>query len=225
MSTDPILQNESSQEESSSTSTTIKVSKESPVKNKKDEKISIRNLLFFILVIFIVVFSLRVFVAKPFIVSGTSMYPTFNTWDYLIVDQLTYRFSSPQRGDVIVFRYPRDPSKFFIKRIIGLPYETLKLAGTKVTIFNATHKNGFTLNEPYVAPKNQKNNSMTVTLTKGQYFVMGDNRRVSYDSRYWGPVPYKNIIGRVYVRLFPFTEIGLHPGAATYTINNSATSK
>lgn len=221
MSTDLILPNDSSTEENEISQPTTE-KKEEEHKEGKKEKISFRSLFLFALIIVLIVLPIRLFIAKPFIVSGTSMLPTFNTWNYLIIDQLTYRFSSPKRGDVIVFRPPRNPSQFYIKRIIALPNETLKLSGTKVTIFNTQHKNGFTLNEPYVLPQNQKDTTMTITLPNNEYFVMGDNRKVSYDSRYWGPLTRNKIIGRVYVRLFPFNEVAALPGAATYSPRNTS---
>ena len=106
------------------------------------EKTSLKSLAFFTLIVIAIVLPIRIYVAKPFIVSGTSMLNSFQTWNYLIVDQLTYRLAQPQRGDVIVFRYPRDPSRFFIKRIIGLPDETVILKGTKVTIINKKYPKG-----------------------------------------------------------------------------------
>jgi len=219
MSTDLILPNDSSTEENKIEQPTTE-KKENGEKEGKKEKISFRSLFLFALIIVLIVLPIRLFIAKPFIVSGTSMLPTFNTWNYLIIDQLTYRFSPPKRGDIIVFRPPRNPSQFYIKRIIGLPNETLKLSGTKITIFNTQHENGFTLNEPYVSPQNQKDTTMTITLSNNEYFVMGDNRKVSYDSRYWGPLTRNKIIGRVYVRLFPFNEVAELPGASTYSSNN-----
>jgi len=193
-------------------------SKEKELPEKKSS--SIRSFIFFALLVLVIVLPIRLYVAKPFIVSGTSMYPTFNSWHYLIIDQLTYKFHPPQRGDVIVFRFPQNPSRFFIKRIIGLPNETVKIKGSDVTIINATHKKGFVLNEPYVLPENRKNDNMTIKLTGDEYFVMGDNRKASADSRYWGPLEYYRIVGRVYLRLFPFSDFGILPGKATYNINN-----
>ncbi len=87
-------------------------------------------------------FPIRLFVAQPFIVSGASMDPTFETGEYLIVDQLSYHFDDPVRGQVVIFKYPKDESKYFIKRVIGLPGETVQIEGTDVTIFNESNPDG-----------------------------------------------------------------------------------
>ncbi len=159
----------------------------------------------------------RLFVATPFIVSGASMENTFQNFDYLIIDRITYDFSAPQRGDIVVFGLPQETSRDLIKRVIGLPGETVKLSGNSVTIINKDHPDGFTLNEPYLTPENLGGASdMQVTLSADQYFVLGDNRRVSADSRLWGTLPRKDIVGRVLLRLYPFTTMALLPGEARY---------
>jgi len=162
---------------------------------------------------------IRFFVATPYIVSGASMEHTYENHDYLIVDRLTYDFSQPQRGDVVVFGLPQEPSRDLIKRVIGLPGETIELSGSAptVTIVNAAHPQGLVLDEPYLSPENLGGSTdMKVTLGADQYFVLGDNRKVSADSRLWGILPRKDIVGRVLLRLFPFTTIGLLPGKANY---------
>lgn len=167
---------------------------------------------------------IRFFVAAPYIVSGSSMEPTFYDLNYLIVDRLTYDFQPPQRGDVIVFDLPQDTSRALIKRVIGLPGETVQLSGSSVTIINAANPNGFTLSEPYLDPNDLGGaTDMRVTLGPDQYFVLGDNRKVSADSRLWGALPREDIVGRVFVRLFPLTKIGVLPGEARYLLT-SATS-
>lgn len=189
---------------------------DAPRSSSSNESFFSMHSVLFVLAVLIVVLPIRFFVAKPFIVSGASMDPTFETWHYLIIDQLTYRFHEPQRGDVITFRFPQDPSRFFIKRIIGLPGETVELKDYTVTIKNTEHPDGFTLDEPYIASKNAKRDTMVVTLGSNEYFVMGDNRLESADSRYWGPLEKNRIIGRVILRLFPFNDIGIFPGSTTY---------
>ncbi len=174
------------------------------------------SLLSFILIVIAIVVPIRLFIAKPFIVSGTSMSPTFESWHYLIIDQLTYRFSEPQRGDVIVMRYPLDTSRYFIKRIIGLPGDTVIIEGTVVTIQNAQHPEGMTLSEPYVAEINKSENHIVTQLATDEFFVLGDNRGASADSRYWGILPRKDIVGQAYIRLFPFTQIDYLPGGHTF---------
>lgn len=162
---------------------------------------------------------LRFFVATPYIVSGASMEHTYENFDYLIIDRITYDLRTPQRGEVIVFGLPQEPSRDLIKRVIGLPGETVKISGTAptVTIINTEHPDGMTLDEPYLSPDNLGGSSdMTVTLGKDQYFVLGDNRRVSADSRLWGVLPREDIVGRVLLRLYPFSSFGILPGEATY---------
>ena len=163
--------------------------------------------------------AIRLFVAAPYVVSGSSMEPNFEDWDYLIVDRLTYDIAKPERGDIIVFNLPEDTSRSLIKRVIGLPGDTVVLSGTAptVTIKNAQHPSGFTLNEPYLSPNDLGGASgMSVTLGPDQYFVLGDNRKVSADSRLWGILPRKDIVGRVLLRLYPLNEIGILPSEARY---------
>jgi signal peptidase I len=167
--------------------------------------------------IIVVVIPIRIFVASPFVVDGESMHPTFENLDYLIVDELLYDFQAPARGDVIVFRYPGNPSIFYIKRIIGLPGETVSINHGVITITDQTG-NSFTLNEPYIVNEDATY-TKNVTLNPGEYFVMGDNRPNSSDSRVWGPLPRKNIIGRVDLRILPVQEFGLSPGRTSYAAN------
>ncbi|MDQ3014571.1 MAG: signal peptidase I [bacterium] len=163
----------------------------------------------------IIVLPIRLFIAQPFIVSGASMDPTFETGEYLIVDQLSYRLGNPERGEVIIFKYPKDESKYFIKRVIGLPGETIELEGTLVTIKNKQYPEGLKLAEPYITDNNEKEEYMTVTLKEGQYFVMGDNRRQSSDSRAWGTLSRNLIVGTPFVRLFPLNKVSVYPGELT----------
>lgn len=171
------------------------------------------ELLKFALVAVIVVVPVRLWVAQPFIVSGASMAPNFDTGEYLIVDELTYHFSEPNRFDVIIFRYPKDPSKFYIKRVIGLPGETVHITDRAITV---TKKDGATerLEEPYLSYAGNGVDE-TVTLGEGEYFVMGDNRPDSSDSRYWGVLPRNDIIGRAFLRLLPVREAAIFPGHIT----------
>lgn len=162
---------------------------------------------------------IRFFVAAPYVVSGASMEPNFQDWNYLIVDRISYDIGTPKRGDVIVFNLPEDTSRALIKRVIGLPGETVVLSGTAptVTIINAAHPNGFMLDESYLASDNLGGASdMRVTLAPDQYFVLGDNRKVSADSRSWGTLPRKDIVGRVLFRLYPVNEFSILPEEARY---------
>ena len=164
----------------------------------------------FALIALIIVIPIRVFVAEPFIVSGSSMVPTFENGDYLIVDKISYELGTPQRDDVVVFRYPGNTTKFFIKRIIGLPNETVDIKGTDVTITNAEHPEGFKLLQPFV--KNTMINDTHFVLKGDEYFVMGDNRSASSDSRYWGAVKRSLLVGRAFLRLLPVNKINVLPG-------------
>ncbi|MEK7227432.1 MAG: signal peptidase I [Patescibacteria group bacterium] len=149
----------------------------------------------------IIVIPFRLYVAQPFIVDGASMDPTFRNGQYLIVDEVTYHFKAPERGSVLIFKYPLNPKKYYIKRVIGLPTEIISVKDGEVTIVNALNPEGIRLDEPYV--KLEKKESLNYTLGQGEYFVMGDNRIASSDSRVWGPVPEQNIIGRPIIRFFP----------------------
>ncbi len=160
---------------------------------------------------------IRFFIAAPYVVSGASMEPNFDDWNYLIVDRVSYTLGSPARGDVIVFDLPQNENRALIKRIIGLPNETVILTGTSVSIRNDAHPEGFTLSEPYLDPANLGGrNEMTTTLGPDEYFVLGDNRRVSADSRIWGTLPRNEIVGRVFLRLFPFDEMDIFPAESRY---------
>ncbi|MDO8623889.1 MAG: signal peptidase I [bacterium] len=174
----------------------------------------LKDLFTLALLIVLVVLPLRAFVISPFVVDGESMHPTFQNLDYLIIDEISYRFESPKRGEVIVFRYPLNPSIFYIKRVIGLPGETVSINHGAISIKDAS---GLlqTLAEPYVATEDATY-SKSVTLGSGEYFVMGDNRPNSSDSRVWGPLPEKDIVGRVFLRLLPFSQASFFPGATQY---------
>ena len=160
---------------------------------------------------------IRFFVAAPYVVSGASMEPNFHDWNYLIVDRLSYDISSPVRGDVIIFDLPQDTSRSLIKRVIGLPGETVTISGNQVEIINTAHPQGFVLSEPYLDPADLGGvNNLQVTLGADQYFVLGDNRKVSADSRLWGTLPRKDIIGRVFIRLYPLNELNILPAESRY---------
>ena len=172
------------------------------------------DLLKFALIAILIVLPIRFFVAQPFIVSGSSMFHTFVNNQYLIVDELSYHFHTPARNDVIIFHYPKNTSLYFIKRIIGLPNETIIISHGVVTIKNATHPDGFILAEPYINEPFAGGDG-TYTTGPDEYFVMGDNRNYSSDSRVWGNVPANLIVGRAYLRLFPLSTISILPGHVT----------
>lgn len=160
---------------------------------------------------------IRFFVAAPYVVSGSSMEPNFHNWDYLITDRLTYRLEEPVRGDVIVFKLPQEPSRSLIKRVVGLPGDTITIRDNRIEVTNAEYPQGIVLDEPYLSDDNFGGpTGITLTLGGDEYFVMGDNRRVSSDSRTWGVLPRENIVGRVLLRLFPLSKLGILPAEARY---------
>ena len=178
---------------------------------KQTNKQSFWELFRFAIIAIAIVVPIRVFIAQPFVVSGASMYPTFENGQYLIVDELSYRLSTPKRDDVVVFKYPGDTKLFFIKRIIGLPNETVEINGSEITIVNDTHPEGLKLDQPFVENKSDTTPTQ-IKLKDNEYFVMGDNRPHSSDSRAWGPVPKNLLVGKVFLRLLPPKYIGVLPG-------------
>jgi signal peptidase I len=188
-------------------------SDQSTVDTAINEEHPLTEIVRFSLIAILIVIPIRMFIAQPFIVSGASMAETFHSGEYLIVDQLSYYFQQPQRGEIVIFKYPRDPSKFFIKRVIGTPGDTLEIDGTTVTITNEEYPDGIVLDEPYI--KSMKPSArVTETLGDHEYFVMGDNRDQSSDSRTWGILQESYIVGRAFLRLFPPGELDYFPGSA-----------
>ena len=159
----------------------------------------------------LIVTVVRLFVAEPFIVSGDSMSPTFSSNDFLVVDEMSYELRAPARGDVIIFHYPLDPSTFFIKRLIGLPGDTVIVNNGSIFVKTANNKTLHLLTEPYVSIGSPKIQTSTTTLSDEEYFVLGDNRNSSFDSRVWGPVPRRYIVGKALVRLYPVMSKSLRP--------------
>ncbi len=150
---------------------------------------------------------LRTFVVQPFLVSGSSMEPNFNNGNYLLVDELSYHFRTPERGEVIVFKYPNSPSSYFIKRVIGLPGEKVVIENGIVSV---TDNQGHVtvLDEKYLPPLEEKNaGRFEKDLGSGEYFVMGDNRNFSFDSRSWGPLAQSYIVGIARLRLWPVNKV------------------
>lgn len=162
-----------------------------------------KELLRVVLISLLIVVPFRLFIAQPFIVDGASMYPTFKNGDYLIVDELSYHFKTPERGSVLIFHYPKDTTKTFIKRVIGLPGEIVTIKNGQVTITSSEYPKGLLLKESYI--EWPKDDTLTFTLGQDEYFVMGDNRAQSADSRLWGAVPTKDIIGRPVLRFAPWS--------------------
>lgn len=155
-----------------------------------------------------IVLPIRAYVAQPFIVEGDSMEPNFSDGQYLIIDELSYNFKDPNRGDVIVLRPPLQPSIFFIKRIIGLPGEEVKIEGGMI-IITGTNSERVVLNEEYITNGVDTIPNSSTKLKDSEYFVLGDNRNKSSDSRSWGPLPQDNITGRAFLRLWPLSKISV----------------
>lgn len=201
-----------------------KMSEESTNKpgGRFDFLIFIAELVRTIIIVTVLAYVIRLFVFQPFVVEGSSMFPVFHNSDYLVVDKVTYDFKAPERGDIIVFRYPRNTDVNYVKRIIGLPGERVHIEGGDVTIFNSENPNGFKLLEPYTnepdstfAMTNNVDINPTTsptadyTVPTGSYFVMGDNRKASSDSREWSFLDKDKIIGRVMVQAFPLNRFAV----------------
>ena len=180
------------------------------MKEKKNSILKdIWDIIKFTITVLIVIIPIRMFIAQPFIVSGQSMLPNFHNGDYLIVNEIVYKKRNPQRGEVVVFRLPSNHHRFLIKRIIGLPGETVSIQEGKVTI---TTKEGkiIHLEEPYIRESFSSYGEWK--LGDDEYFVMGDNRNNSSDSRVWGELKRNLIVGTPLIRLFPFQDFKLRPG-------------
>lgn len=149
-------------------------------------------------------FVVRSFLVEPFEVSGVSMQPNFHDGDYLFVDHLTYSFRDPRRGEVTVFHFPGGEwNHFLIKRVIGLPGERIVVRDGEVTIYNREAPGGFVLQEDYLQREVATGGNTDVTLGAREYFVLGDNRSQSYDSRSWGALAKEEIVGAARFRIWP----------------------
>lgn len=166
----------------------------------------------FALLALVIVIPIRTFIAQPFVVSGPSMDPTFANRQYLIVDEISYRFQDPSREDVIVFKYPLNPKLHYIKRIIGLPNETVSIKSGKITIINDKNPEGIMLDDSYITDEYRTSETLEAKLGPTEYFVMGDNRKVSADSRIFGNLDKKYIVGRPFLRLLPLNKVSVFPG-------------
>ncbi|MBU1255838.1 signal peptidase I [Patescibacteria group bacterium] len=151
-----------------------------------------------------IIIPIRYYLIQPFFVKGASMQPNFDNGQYLVINEIGYRFENPMRRDVIVFKYPKDPSQYYIKRIIGLPNETIEVKNGQVTVYNIDFPEGVTLDESYISEGIFTQGNIFVKLDENEYFVLGDNRSASSDSRQWGTLAKEYIIGKVWVRAWPF---------------------
>lgn len=204
---------------------------EHSIQNDRERFYGVGRFLWEIIKVFIlavvIITPIRVFLLQPFFVKGASMEPNFDDGQYLIINELGYKttnvglnnfhfftvnsFKEFQRGDIAIFRYPLDPSQFFIKRVIALPGERIKIENGRVTIFNNSHPEGFVLDESaYLNPSVTTNGNIDTQLTDSQYFTMGDNRSYSHDSRAWGPLPENDVVGKVMFRAWPFNKAQIY---------------
>jgi len=161
-----------------------------------------------VVIAILIVVPIRYFVFQPFFVRGQSMEPSLFQGDYLIVDQLTYRFfSDPQRGEIIIFKYPGHPAQRHIKRIIGLPGETLRIKGGNIYLADTEGVFHLLDESVYLFEETKTPGDLKINLEDREYFVLGDNRFFSADSRRWGPLMEDKIVGRALLRLWPFTAV------------------
>lgn len=171
-------------------------------KNREDSFL-LKDIVEAVLIAVILAVIIRTFVIQPFFIPSSSMEPTLKPGDRIIVNKFIYRFKNIQRGDIIVFKYPLDPSRDFIKRVIGLPGETVEIRDSVLYI------NDKKVNQPFL-PKGLKYGSYgPVQIPQGQYFMMGDNRNNSEDSRVWGFLPRDNVIGKAFVVFWPVDRLKL----------------
>ena len=168
-----------------------------------------------IVISLIIIVAVRTYVMQPCCVSGKSMEPNFHDGDYLIVDEISYRIDEPKRGDVIIFRYPRNTKEFFIKRIIGLPGERVEIRDSRITIYNNENQKGIMLDEDIYIPLDTKTTgNYDMILKSDEYYVLGDNRSASADSRIWGALEEHFIIGKAWIRAWPVGDFSVFEGVS-----------
>ncbi|MCX6811240.1 MAG: signal peptidase I [Candidatus Berkelbacteria bacterium] len=201
----------------------IKEEKENQIEPKVEEKFSstrrgltraAKFLVEFLetaIIIGLIAFVIRFFLIQPFVVEGASMEPNFHNNDYLLIEKVTERFSDPKRGDVVVFRYPNNLKVNYIKRIIGVPSDTVIIKNGTLKIVSAGSNEEKTINENYLPDSIKTSGNMEIKLDKDQFFVLGDNRSNSSDSREWGVLPKQNIVGRAWLVVLPATDFGIVP--------------
>lgn len=160
-----------------------------------------------VIIALVIIVPVRYFLIQPFYVKGASMEPNFYDNEYLVIDEISYRFSEPQRGDIVVFRYPRDPKQFFIKRVIGLPGEQVEINNQEVKVYNAEYPDGALIDEPYLDSNAKTLGNIRAALNSDEYFVLGDNRESSLDSRKFGAIKRSAIVGKVWLRGLPLDRV------------------
>lgn len=181
----------------------------SPVTKKKSLVVFFVELMKVLIVGAMAVVIIRYFLFQPFVVKGASMEPNYEESEYLIIDELSYRLVAPARGTVVVIRYPGDEREYFLKRIIGLPGERVQLVAGRVKIYNNIHPDGQFIDESrYLGATLLTAGDNDIKLGADEFFVMGDNRGASLDSRRFGPVKKSEVVGRALLRGYPFKRIG-----------------
>lgn len=170
-----------------------------------------------------IIIPIRYFLIQPFYVKGASMEPTFFDSEYLVIDEISYRFHEPHRGDVVVIRNPRRESDFLIKRVIGLPGDRVEIINGQINIYNTDHQNGMSLDESNYLPSTARTvGTYDVQLGPDEFYVMGDNRESSLDSRVFGTVVKREIIGRAWVRAWPVNRFTVF-SSPSYTPKSTTT--
>ena len=194
----------------------IEQQQEKEQENMKDFIIEVVKMFFLALIIIVPV---RMFLFQPFIVRGASMEPNFSEKEYLIINEFGYK-NTPvsilgkdivtvrprkefERQEIVVFRAPNDEKQFYIKRIVGLPGETVEIGGGEVKVYNDEFPDGMVLEEGYLPEGRKTNGSMKVVLSDDEYYVLGDNRAASSDSRTFGPIGKTEVVGKVLLRAWP----------------------
>ncbi len=158
-----------------------------------------------------IIVPIRYFLIQPFYVKGASMEPSFYDHEYLIINEITYRLNNPQRGDIVVFRYPKDPSQYFIKRVVGLPGEKVEITDGMVFVSDSLGNKKMLDESGYLDSESKTIGEKSWILGDNEYYVLGDNRENSSDSRVFGPVRRDLIVGKVWFRGWPFWRVGFFP--------------
>ncbi len=155
-----------------------------------------------------IILPVRYYLIQPFYVRGASMEPNFYNHEYLIIDQISFRFREIKRGEVIVFRYPRNPQEYFIKRVVALPSESIEIKEGDVYIYNEKNPQGVLIEEPYLDERylSSYSSEEKINLNSQEFYVLGDNRSSSMDSRNFGPLNEEFITGRVFLRGLPISR-------------------
>ncbi|WP_418790073.1 signal peptidase I [Phosphitispora sp. TUW77] len=171
--------------------------------DENDKKYFFGEVLESVAIAVVLAFIIRFFLFQPFYIPTGSMEPVLTKGDRIIVSKIHYRLDNPARGDIVVFKYPIDPDRDFVKRVIGLPGETLEIRDSMLYI------NGEFVEQPFLSPGLKYGSYGPVTIPQGHYFMMGDNRNNSEDSRFWGMLPQENIIGKTLLIYWPLNRVQL----------------